>query len=219
MKIIYLSVLFCFTFCASFAAHKTPFEGWSPSAPGNPLNQTFFHRAKAKAPVFLEVGKSGSPHDVNFLIRRYPAASLPEMDSSATADAKENHREALRHTYLDPEQSCPIGTISLQFRAPESVCLVMFSVMSPYRGQNLGTHALLTALSMMKKRKNIRTVTLSIDKSAKNASGLADFYERLGFRHELLPGTLALPRYVEMWLDLERFDPNKRGIFKNTDKK
>lgn len=219
MKIIYLFVLFSFYFFASFSAQNIPFDGWSPSAPGTPLNRTFFHRSKANAPIFLEVAKSGSPYDVNLIIHRYPSAPLPEIGTSATTEETQKHREALRQIYLDSEQSPPIGTMFLQFRAPDSVHLVTFSVLTPYREQCLGTHALVTALSMMKKKQNIRTVTLSIDKTKKTASRLADFYRRLGFQYGVLPGTFILPTHADMWLNLDTFNPNKPGIFKAEDQK
>lgn len=224
-----LMAFFLFTPPAQAALAQVPkaadiFPDMHPSKKGRPIKQTFFHRGKVQAPVFLEVLEAGSPNALAFAIRLYPTdlsalPPKPQEDAFSNGEtykaAQATHREALRSLYTDQDRCPQIGTMSFSHNGGD-MSLYFFQVCLPYRGKSYGTHALVTALSILKsKAQGFNDFVLSVRKEEEYTQRLIGFYQRLGFQedNESFMALVVQGTMQSMRMPKSAFNPHSHLIF------
>ncbi|UNM05661.1 MAG: GNAT family N-acetyltransferase [Holosporaceae bacterium] len=214
---------------AANANFDPKFPDMLPSAPGRPLNHTFFRRTKANAPVFLQVVESGSPLALTCAIRLYPAQPPEEpskSDFSTEADYKKAllaYTKTLRKLYTNTDACPQIGLMSFSYEFPQgndegALQLSMFNILPAYRSKGYGTHALLTALSTLKSRKQTPFSHFRLGvMEGPFQERLIAFYERIGFskveEYDVMSAALGRTQQA-MRMVRNDFNPRKPGIFK-----
>ncbi|MDC0349232.1 GNAT family N-acetyltransferase [Alphaproteobacteria bacterium] len=203
-----LAILCLGTISIFHVAASSAEENIGPSKPGKPLKQTFFRRAKARSPVFLQAIESVGPSR-NFRICLHAAAPDEIELSPEGPDKTESKRK-----FFQDEKHCPtLGLISAEIRG-ESFNITAFMVCKANRKKGYGTHAILTLMSLYKKKGAFKHFTLSFRNDEDDGPQLRRLYKRIGFqedtRAELFGGF-----FVNMFLPREEFNPNKPGIFKS----
>ena len=209
---------------------ENKFPELAPSVPGCPLNKTFFRRASANAPVFLQVTESGSPLSLNFSVRLYPE-ELPEKPKKEAFPTKEAYKkaqstyiQALRKIYESDDTSPQVGLISFSYEMSHdtensALNLCLFNIMPAYRNKGYGTHALLTALSALKSREKTPFSHFKLGvMEGPFQERLIKLYERVGFskveEYDFMATAFGRTQQT-MQMVRSDFNPHKPGIFQD----